>query len=192
MQSKYCHDRPPASCVGFEAQALNFTIPFEEFRLEYAGDAGIRAFARSRCSSIPTYGYFLRTLGFCSPEDDRLSVFGADNWQNIDRVDSDRQRVRAANLQTGWFKVSLNIQVETDPNGQALYNIVLSDSQRQTLLPTVIDPLTVERLGAEDVIRVELPNGALPKELSAVLLDGTDIIGQLRFTRDSRGNWQRL
>lgn len=62
---------------------MNFRLPFETFRLTARVDAQGNTLATPTlsvttvCGNIMLYGQFLRTLGFCNPDDDRLTAFGA-------------------------------------------------------------------------------------------------------------------
>ena len=62
---------------------MNFRLPFDTFRLTARVDAAGATLATPAlavttvCGNIMVYGQFLRTLGFCNPDDDRLTAFGA-------------------------------------------------------------------------------------------------------------------
>jgi outer membrane protein assembly factor BamB len=68
---------------GFSVEALNAVIPFDTFRIAATlGADGTPAapptvFAVTLCSGIPTYGTFLRQLGFCNPDTDQLAAYGS-------------------------------------------------------------------------------------------------------------------
>lgn len=67
--------------AGTALQVMNATIGFDSFRVagtldaNLGGTAGVTA--RAVCSSIQLYGNFLRSLGLCNPDTDRLTAYGA-------------------------------------------------------------------------------------------------------------------
>jgi hypothetical protein len=71
--------------AGFTANAMNFDMPFDVFRVGAhlgadgtpVGQPGVHV--KTKCQNIPTYGPFLAKLGFCNPQTDVLNVFGATN-----------------------------------------------------------------------------------------------------------------
>jgi outer membrane protein assembly factor BamB len=70
---------------GLEVHVMNFTLPFQSFRLatafapggESAGTAEISGSAV--CGQIAIYGPFLQQLGLCNPQTDVIRVLGAAN-----------------------------------------------------------------------------------------------------------------
>lgn len=69
--------------AGFELEAMNAQIGFDEFRIAARIGAGGHAtgpvdlYVTTVCGSIQLYGPFLQQLGFCHPDTDRLTAFGA-------------------------------------------------------------------------------------------------------------------
>ncbi len=67
--------------MGLEVQSI--VLSFSTFRLAAALDANGDAtdaagvFASTLCRDIPVYGYFVRELGLCNPDDDLLLAWGA-------------------------------------------------------------------------------------------------------------------
>ena len=68
--------------AGFSLEVMSATIPFDTFRitarLDENGDAtdSARVHVTTICAEL-SYGAFLQALGFCNPQSDLLTVFGA-------------------------------------------------------------------------------------------------------------------
>jgi len=171
---------------GFEAQALNFTIPFEDFRIEADASEVARLFARTGCARIPTYGYFLRALGFCSSQDDQLSVFGAAAWRVLDRPFQDQNALQDAQLKKDWLgrpKLRLILDaLAMDP--QRPLSIILQNARQGTRMKTFIEYARLDGDGATaqlDLLLKDWPSGA--DSISGVdwtvhILQGPRKIGQ--------------
>ncbi|MBM4370600.1 MAG: PQQ-like beta-propeller repeat protein [Deltaproteobacteria bacterium] len=74
----------------FQLEAMNATLSFDRFRVAARlGQDGAAVqpavvFAEAVCADIALYGAFLRDLGFCNPDSDKLTAFGAvqmEPWQ---------------------------------------------------------------------------------------------------------------
>jgi outer membrane protein assembly factor BamB len=69
--------------TGFAIEFNAFRIPFQLFRLAghldatARADGGLAMNVKAICAGIDFYGPFLQELGFCNPQTDVLSVFGA-------------------------------------------------------------------------------------------------------------------
>jgi outer membrane protein assembly factor BamB len=70
---------------GLQVDIMNFTLPFQTFRLSLGFLQGGAPTATSQltgsavCAQIPTYGAFLEQLGLCNPQTDVIRVLGASN-----------------------------------------------------------------------------------------------------------------
>ncbi len=68
--------------AGFELEVMGAALELSSFRIaahldESGGAVGpARVVAGAICDEIPTYGSFVRDLGFCNPQTDVLNVFG--------------------------------------------------------------------------------------------------------------------
>ena len=74
-----------SAASGLQVQIMNFTLPFQSFRLALGfvpggGAAGTAELGGSAvCGQIPLYGAFLEQLGLCNPQTDVIEVQGAAN-----------------------------------------------------------------------------------------------------------------
>jgi hypothetical protein len=70
---------------GLQVNIMNFTLPFQSFRLALGFEPGGGAAVTGElggsavCGQIPVYGAFLEQLGLCNPQTDVIEVQGAAN-----------------------------------------------------------------------------------------------------------------
>jgi hypothetical protein len=134
---------------GFQATALNFTLPFEEFRLSLSQGDIAQAYASARCSEVPTYGYFLRNLGFCSPKADRISILGATNLKSLPPLaDKQGPGLKVESRKLSWGRIRLEVRFDEPINSEEVISLVLY--KKETLEPIPYDPKNLSRTLAPD------------------------------------------
>ncbi len=137
--SKKDHAWVLTNTSGFQASAINFAIPFEEFRLSIGHSAVAQAYASARCSEIPTYGYFLRNLGFCSPKSDRISVLGATSFGSlVPALETSPSELTLESQKLSWGRIRLHFHWSTAIDPKEMLTLILYNTE--TLTPYTYDP----------------------------------------------------
>jgi outer membrane protein assembly factor BamB len=171
---------------GLDVDVLNAIIPLETFRVSASIDstgaaaAGAGLTGDTVCANVPTYGVFLQELGFCNPQDDLLTVFGA--------ADFGPYATDIAMAPAGLGKVAFSITASavtatltgsTIPVAQHVSSVLLLDATSGapvSLSYGVITKTTADASGNLATVTVPLPSNPtppLPTQLQVYLMVDT-------------------
>lgn len=180
-----------SSRSGFTANATNLTIPFSFFRLSllsWDGDSGVvGALASTVCKDIPTYGYFLKNLGFCSPKKGILTLAGAAELKASPLVtDVADSSLTFAASKTWLVYSTLTATIEASNN--ELVSLVIVDEATRLPIDAAYKNLKTTRSG--DTTKVSLAYASGPISIRTYVLKNSEIAGSIVWTKQSDGHYE--
>lgn len=173
---------------GFTATSMNLKLPFSYFRLSLLswreGSGIVSALASTECKDIPSYGYFLRELGFCSPKGDRLTLGGAAELKVIPTSEP------AVGSEVSW-KPSKNwlgyagLEAEVKGPNDELLSFVLVDAA--TRMPITVDGKKLSKVVTGTGTKLTITYASGPAEIRSYVLKGATILSSALWSKQSNG-----
>ena len=162
-------------------EVMNFRLPFETFRVTARVDATGNAVATpalavtTQCANVMVYGMFLRTLGFCNPDDDRLSAYGATLLHAMD-PQSAPTGVGTVTFAADATSVTATLAGSTLRAADQALSVLVVDAVTGAPLSLDYGPATTVTAatdGTVQSVRVALGTRALPASSRVYLMVGT-------------------
>ena len=180
-----------SSDEGFTATSMNLKIPFSYFRLSVLSwqneSAIVGALASTVCKDIPSYGYFLRKLNFCSPKADRLTVGGAAELKRVP-TPSALSASKVIWKETKNWRGYAGLEAEVKGANEELLSLVLVDAS--THLPLKVDARKLQKSVGPTGTKLSLTYASGPAEIRSYTLKGAAIISSALWSKRSNGAYK--